>query len=578
MLARVERVLPGHVGRTVDRMAPPGDNRLVVIVAVPAERRGVRRWARHFRGERVHVVWWGGAAPDAGPGAEQVVHHVGTSLDTVGERVLGLGAVDVLLVRVTADVLLAGELDHQSVYGSLVRHVRRRGVYVVDRRGRTRTGADEEQVMGRWLQFLAAVRGPAARKRLEHRQGRMVHSTGASRVTRDVVVVRKKVKHYAQLRYASVDELLPAREPGVSVARLVTLPAGEYGSRARVHQHGCDGREPDLPETIRYPSLDVRHYEGRIAFSGGLLMHVGHSILPESFRWPFIPNPRHPRLQDHTAGFATMPGRYLPKRELAGSYYQMDNTFPGHFGHVMTEVVSRMWGWQAAKAAIPDLKVICTRKRHRAGPPHFMLALCGAFGIDESDVVWVREPVWLESLVSAGPMWQNADPYHAHPGLVDVWDRLRSGFGAAPTSGQGRRIFVGRGESTRARVCRNAAEVHALFERHGFEVVFPERLGFAEQAALFADASVVAGFGGSAMFNLMYSTRRPTTIVLSHTAYTARNEHLYASLIGGDLHYFWSSPDVQHPPGVWRLEAFVSDWEFDLRRHRDDLEDLLASL
>ena len=67
--------------------------------------------------------------------------------------------------------------------------------------------------------------------------------------------------------------------------------------------------------------------------------------------------------------------------------------------------------------------------------------------------------------------------------------------------------------------------------------------------ATFREARVVAGFGGSAMFNLMYAENLEGVILLNQEAYIARNEHLFTSLTGGEVHYFWSRPDVEHPEG-----------------------------
>jgi hypothetical protein len=76
----------------------------------------------------------------------------------------------------------------------------------------------------------------------------------------------------------------------------------------------------------------------------------------------------------------------------------------------------------------------------------------------------------------------------------------------------------------------------------------------------------------------MHSKNLKTLILLGHEAYTARNEHLYSSLIGGPVHYFWSRPEVPHPVGGWSQRAFDSDWEFDFARNRKPLEELFDSL
>jgi capsular polysaccharide biosynthesis protein len=109
-------------------------------------------------------------------------------------------------------------------------------------------------------------------------------------------------------------------------------------------------------------------------------------------------------------------------------------------------------------------------------------------------------------------------------------------------------------------------------------VIYPETLDLGVQATIFANASIIAGFGGSALFNIMYCRKLQTLILLSHEAYTARNEHLFTSLSDVTVHYFWSAPDIPHPPDGWLQDAFYSGWEFDFARNEGSLRSLLMSL
>ena len=95
---------------------------------------------------------------------------------------------------------------------------------------------------------------------------------------------------------------------------------------------------------------------------------------------------------------------------------------------------------------------------------------------------------------------------------------------------------------------------------------------------MFNGARVVAGFGGSAMFNLMHARRLEAVVVLSHHAYAARNEHLFASLLGADLHYFWQESDVAPPERHRSKESDRSSFAVDLDGQGDDLRRVLAAL
>jgi capsular polysaccharide biosynthesis protein len=113
--------------------------------------------------------------------------------------------------------------------------------------------------------------------------------------------------------------------------------------------------------------------------------------------------------------------------------------------------------------------------------------------------------------------------------------------------------------------------VEAWFENEGFTIVYPERHPLPEQAALFAGARVVAGFAGSAMFNLMHAQKLEATIALSHDSYQARNEQLFAALRGGRLDYFRAAADIAGPADGSDRDAVRSSWAFDFDRFGADL-------
>jgi capsular polysaccharide biosynthesis protein len=75
-----------------------------------------------------------------------------------------------------------------------------------------------------------------------------------------------------------------------------------------------------------------------------------------------------------------------------------------------------------------------------------------------------------------------------------------------------RRLFVSRRHFP-GRQLVNEAQVIDVFERYGFEVVFPEDLSFLEQARLFASASAVAGVKGAALTNMVFCP--PETVVIA---------------------------------------------------------------
>jgi capsular polysaccharide biosynthesis protein len=330
-----------------------------------------------------------------------------------------------------------------------------------------------------------------------------------------------------------------------------------------------------LETSLTYPEVHLRHYEGQIAMVANALLYTGDTVLPDSYRHHLGLDPHNPRTTNVSPDFTRIPHRNRPTDTLRGNFYHLDSQNSGHYGHLMTEVMSRLWGWSAAKEAIPDLKAIFRIRYPGEREPNLEQRLFGAFGIEPDDIVWIDHPVVLESVVAATPMWHNSVPHYVHPGIAEVWQRLGRGL-ADPSAPEYPKIFVSRKSQQKNRSCRNAAEVEKVFAAHGFEIVYPETYDLSIQAGIFAKARVVAGFGGSGMFNIMHSQNASNMIVLNSESYTARNEHLYASVLGCDSDYFWSRADVAHPEGGWSEEAYYAGWEFDFARNGADLQDLLS--
>jgi capsular polysaccharide biosynthesis protein len=324
--------------------------------------------------------------------------------------------------------------------------------------------------------------------------------------------------------------------------------------------------------------MTLRHYEGDTVSIGGMRLRTEDTILPESFRWPHAKTLRHPHYDSVTPRFVRL-DRRKPEEVLDGDFYYVDCLFSGHFGHLTTEVLCRLWGWERARKEIPELKLLFHTNRARGADGRLERRLFTAYGISGSRLVSTDRPVLLRSVTGASPMWHNKSPFYVHPDIRETWARLTSGLlgDAAPSPHE--RIFVSRGPSlSRRRGCRNQQELEGFFADRGFHVFFPEELPLAEQARLFAQARVVAGFGGSAMFNLMHCRRLEAAVVVSHHAYVARNEHLFTSVLGGQLHYFWQTSDVP-PPDVGRNKASSgSSFAFDFQAYGDDLARVLAQL
>jgi capsular polysaccharide biosynthesis protein len=426
------------------------------------------------------------------------------------------------------------------------------------------------------VELARKLRIPQARRELGRPWRPYARSVARVRITPRLFVIAKKGRHVLRLQEEEAFTLLPNREPGLGVTLITQLDAGVLDTTGLTTEYG-GSPEPRVPELLPYPVHSVRRYEGRLHLPAASLVHHRRSVLPDSFRWHLAPQTGSVGLRNVNEHFSRVRAR--PRAEpLEGSYFLFLYTNPGHFGHLMTEALAKLWGWWPAKAADPSLKILCRLRpeRQETVETRAETTLLPAFGIAPEDIVWVDGPVTVTSLVGCTPMWHNAPPFYVNPAIRDTWSRLHDGLVGTGPAGGSSRIFVTRREGNRP--CTNVDAVERLFAAHGFTIVAPEHLSIPEQAATFAGARVVAGLGGAGMFNLVYASSVETVIVLNQWAYQARNEHLFAAAHGARLHCFWSTPELDHPPGGFSYGAHQSGWSFDFDRNEKQLRELLENL
>ena len=484
-------------------------------------------------------------------------------------------------VQVVVDTRRSSEAVQLATFERQFFHLDPKGLWVALRPPR-RAHTPEPLVV-----LAEELADPVSRRRLRKSWGDHVVAVGGVRVTPRMVVIGKRRRHLLRLHDSEALHLLASREPRLHATEIARLEGGVVDNRGLATEYG-GSPEPHVAELLPYPVHEVRRYDGVVHTPRQAFFHHGRSALPESFRWHLASDREPPPTASWARGTSLVKvdehfGLLKHKQKgptLDGSYFPFLYNNPGHFGHLMTEALARLWAWEPAKAADPSLKLLCRfhpRKEPEADPQRRLeTTLLPAFGIPREDIVFVNGPVTVTSMIGCTPMWHNAPPFYVHPAIVETWARLRTGLiGTDPVS-VAPKIFVTRREGKRG--CSNFPEVEALFAAHGFEIVTPEKLSIPEQVAMFAGARVVAGFGGAGMFNLVYAEALETVIVLDQWAYHARNEHLFAAAHKARLHCFWNRPVKDHPPGGFSYGAHQSPWAFDFETNGEQLRQVLEGL
>ncbi len=394
-----------------------------------------------------------------------------------------------------------------------------------------------------------------------HGLGSVLEST--TEVGPHLVVVSRGAPVLAKLREDEMNRYL-AGLPAGGDRVLEVIPAEPFESRC-VLRENTETRRPNYPE--RYDTIDLalRLYHDMVVTPGQVLTN-DRVLTPDSYRHNQFPRLRNRYTQEVAPRFARLPHETADLPRLAGTYFYLDNEIRGHFGHLVTEQMSRFWAWSRAREFDPSVKAVVTiNKGHELRGWESEIYAAG--GMAPEDVVLLHEPMRLERVISGTPMLSNPD--YVHPAIAATWQAVGDHLAAGTADLEvPERFFCSRRLNKRS--CHNTGEVEALFAEQGFEIVFPEDYSLGEQVKLFRGARVIGGFAGSGLFNLCYASDPKRVIMISSTAYTARNEYLMASVLGHRIDSVTCVPDDP--------TFYQSPFTFDADREGPFLAEVFASL
>lgn len=483
-----------------------------------------------------------------------------------------------LMIHGPFDLIIDATTGSQPLHLDFFRyfflHTRPGGSYIA----RDYRSAEYSEEPNLWRQVAHLVDGPPTPQADDGRVGQdnlELSITILSLIAHpDLLLIRRNTDEPAlpKTRDNSFNSVLATRPELGQV--LATHPGGDFISRAVVttNDHSHDER---FNPVFHNPELSLRQYEQVVCAPHQIAVSDGF-ILPDTFRHYHRPRLASRFLEEVSPTFARTTFDPAEVVDLPGAYFYLDSEWPHHFGHTLTEQVSRLWAWDTAKRLHPDLKALIPLPKNRTELAPFQIALYTAAGIAAEDLITVTGSVRVETLLAATPTLSN--PRFMHPLIGDLWAQMgRELLKAAPAGDYPDRVFVTRRPRYKRR-CSNAGEVEETFRGHGFEIIHPEDYPLAHQVAMFDRARVVAGFAGSGMFNLAFSQGPKDAILVSSESYTARNEYMISSVVGHRLRVIWCAADLQQPEGGWSDAAFHSGYSFDTERDSRFLAEIVSRL
>lgn len=359
--------------------------------------------------------------------------------------------------------------------------------------------------------------------------------SGPSVRGRDLLIVNRTRRALPTLDEAQTNGYLTARAAN---GRVLDTVAAKPNPQP-VFREGPIARSPRIDRPIGQMPLTLREYTDVLV---GPRQIVGNrqALFSDSFR--HLPSGRHRRIRFPEQRFAVISPRWPSEPPvLDGTYLYLDNEFRGHFGHLLTDTAGRIWTWERAREIDPDVRALVSFHPRRPQVTAWEYELYEGFGIPRDRITLIDAPVRVRRLIAGTSAFAN--PTWMHPSITDAWDTLGDNLAAqAEAADRPRRIFLSR-EGLDHRSCRNTDEVEAIFARYGFTVVYPEQHPLPEQVALFRAADVIAGFSGSGVFQMALAKQPKRVILLSHSAYGARNEYFIAAARGHEVDAVISRPD-----------------------------------
>lgn len=517
---------------------------------------------------------------DQAAGTPHLLRRELDSVKAVKVSVLDAGLDDSALhVRLAAvgrpdAVVLDPSVDgtrHVDLFERVFPHLRRGGTFLVrdyesgvavaERGGAETLAALVTAVRERDLVDRSELRGPGQRDR-----HRLVSSVGTVTVRGGHLAMTATGQASAKLTEPETNELLRLRPARGRV--LEVLPATELRSRATVRSSPGGLADWEV-ERYQVPDLSLREYHDVTCLPGQVLAQR-NVLLADTFRHNQHRRLRSNFVQERAPRFA----RHEPAQDaehLEGAYFHLDSEFRGHFGHAVTEQLSRLWAWEEAKRLEPSLKALMLENL-RTHLAEYEVLLYAAAGVAPEDLVLVKGPVTVDRLYAATPMF--SQPAYVHPGVEAVWERTGSRLAAAaPERAYPEKVFCSRRHAMRP--CHNVSEVEEFFANRGFEVIYPEDFDLPEQTRIFREARVIGGFAGSGLFHTMLCDIPKHVVMVCSDAYTAKNEQMIAAVRGHRVDVAWCRSDALRPEVGWSKGTFHSPFTFDVTREGAWLDTVL---
>ena len=228
-----------------------------------------------------------------------------------------------------------------------------------------------------------------------------------------------------------------------------------------------------------------------------------------------------------------------------------------HYGHFVINTLPHLWplvGWTGRRP-----KLLCHVEPGSWNGVPFLAAILGRLGLGPDDLVAFDRPVRLADVLVPEPALHEQASVHAVCG--DLYRRVGEGFwDPSEVDSESRPAYLAKTRLTSG-ITRliNEDALAAELDRHGVEIVHPERLDFGAQVRLLSRRRIVLGTVGSAFHTSVFAAPRRRLVGLNWQPALNANFPLLDGLNGTRARYYHATGTRYRDPGAFEVTWEVPD-------------------
>ncbi|MEH3145627.1 MAG: glycosyltransferase family 61 protein [Methylobacterium frigidaeris] len=239
------------------------------------------------------------------------------------------------------------------------------------------------------------------------------------------------------------------------------------------------------------------------------------------------------------------------------SEYIYGGRFHPHFGHFLVEALPRYWMLAQERRRFQKILVHTDAHENFFGDFPFARIIFTALGLTRGDFLKFPTPAKIDKLlIPETSLRPQAFGYEAYGELCRyIGKRL---LGSEPIIKNPKPVWLSKTKLQHG-VSRFINE--DIIERRlldaGFDIIYPEELGFVDQIKLFTSRLVIAGTTGSAFHTSLFTEPNAKLIMIDPVGFRNSNFSIFEKLSGHRVdHYFPAGTEMIPDPTFIRCVAF----------------------